>query len=97
MASTTESPAADIAVDKGVLVINSAGNSGSGAWFYIGAPADGKNVLSVGAVDPTKLIAGFSSNGPTADGRTKPDVVAQGGPAWIAKVNTGGFGFGFCE
>jgi hypothetical protein len=86
--------AADIAVDKGVLVINSAGNSGSGAWFYIGAPADGKNVLSVGAVDPTKMIAGFSSNGPTADGRTKPDLVAQGGPAWIAKVNTGGFGYG---
>jgi len=86
--------AADIAVDKGVLVINSAGNSGSGAWFYIGAPADGKNVLSVGAVDPTKMIAGFSSNGPTADGRTKPDVVAQGGPAWIAKANTGGFGYG---
>jgi hypothetical protein len=86
--------AADIAVDKGVLVINSAGNSGSGAWYYIGAPADGKNVLSVGAVDPTKIIAGFSSNGPTADGRTKPDVVAQGGPAWIAKANTGGFGFG---
>jgi hypothetical protein len=86
--------AADIAVDKGVLVINSAGNSGSSAWFYIGAPADGKNVLSVGAVDPTNLIAGFSSNGPTADGRTKPDVVAQGGPAWIAKANTGGFGFG---
>ena len=86
--------AADLAVDKGVLVINSAGNSGGGAWFYIGAPADGKNVLSVGAVDPSKIIAGFSSNGPTADGRTKPDVVAQGGPAWIAKANTGGFGFG---
>ena len=86
--------AADIAVDKGVLVVNSAGNSGSDAWFYIGAPADGKNVLSVGAVDPTKLIAGFSSNGPTSDGRTKPDVVAQGGPAWIAKANTGSFGFG---
>ena len=86
--------AADIAVDKGVLVVNSAGNSGSSTWFYIGAPADGKNVLSVGAVDPTKMIAGFSSNGPTADGRTKPDVVAQGAPAWIAKANTGSFGFG---
>ncbi len=86
--------AADIAFDKGVFVVNSAGNSGSSAWFFIGAPADGKNVFSIGSVDPQKNISGFSSNGPTSDTRIKPDVVAQGGPAWIAKANNGSYGFG---
>ena len=70
--------AADIAASKGMLVVNSAGNSGSSAWYYMGAPADGDSVLAIGAVGLDSTLASFSSHGPTADGRMKPNVVAQG-------------------
>lgn len=72
------SRAADLAFDRGVLVINSAGNSGNEPWYYITAPSDGKNVICVGAIDAMDNLASFSSRGPSADGRVKPDVVAQG-------------------
>lgn len=70
---------ADIAASKGILVVNSAGNSGSNSSFpYIGAPADGFKVFSIGAVNAAGQRASFSSIGPTFDGRIKPDVMAQG-------------------
>lgn len=69
---------ADMAVKKGMIVVNSAGNAGNESWLYIGAPADGDSVLAIGAVDENKNYASFSSIGPSADGRTKPDVSAQG-------------------
>jgi hypothetical protein len=70
---------ADIAASKGILVVNSAGNSGSSWTFpYIGAPADGFNVFSIGAVDASGNRALFSSVGPTYDGRIKPDIMAMG-------------------
>jgi hypothetical protein len=69
---------ADMAVSKGMIVVNSAGNSGSSSWQYIGAPADGDSVFSIGAVNGSGNYASFSSTGPTADGRLKPNVVAQG-------------------
>ncbi len=70
---------ADIAASKGILVVNSAGNSGNSAWHYIGAPADGDSVLSIGAVWPDLSVTGFSSRGPSVDGRVKPNVMAMGG------------------
>ena len=70
--------ASELAFSKGMLMVTSAGNSGSSTWRLISAPADGKNVLAVGAVDGNRQRASFSSVGPTADGRIKPDVVAQG-------------------
>jgi len=69
---------ADIAFTKGIFVVNSAGNSGDGPWKYIGAPADGINVFSIGAVKDNGKLATFSSVGPTYDGRIKPNIVAQG-------------------
>ena len=69
---------AGIACDKGIIVVNSAGNSGNSNWHYIGAPADHPAVLSVGAVDENEEFASFSSYGPNAEGFTKPNVVAQG-------------------
>lgn len=70
---------ADIAASKGILVVNSAGNSGSNSSFpYIGAPADGFKVFSIGAVNAAGQRASFSSIGPTFDGRIKPNVMAQG-------------------
>ncbi|MDX1544431.1 MAG: S8 family serine peptidase [Christiangramia sp.] len=69
---------ANIATEKGLLVVVSAGNSGESETFpRVGAPADA-NVLTVGAVDKDRNYVAFSSIGPTADGRIKPDVMAQG-------------------
>ncbi len=69
--------AADMAVALGVAVFNSAGNYRQSTGT-IAAPADGDSVVTAGAVDITGEIAGFSSPGPTADGRIKPDVCALG-------------------
>ncbi len=70
--------AADLAVSKGIVVINAAGNERRTRWHYIIAPADGDSVIAVGAVDLEGKIASFSSVGPTYDGRIKPDVTALG-------------------
>lgn len=68
---------ADIAAEKGILVVNSAGNYGGSAWQRIGTPADGNNVFAIGGVNSNLQRANFSSIGPSADGRIKPDVSAQ--------------------
>ncbi len=70
--------AATIAARKGMLVCISAGNEGSSNWHYISSPADADSILTVGAVGSGGLHASFSSFGPTADGRIKPDVCAMG-------------------
>lgn len=85
---------ADIAVSKGMIVVNSAGNSGGSSWQYIGAPADGDSVFSIGAVNGGGNYANFSSTGPTYDGRVKPNVVAQGQGStivepWDGQVSSG--------
>lgn len=81
--STHITRGADIAASKGILVVNSAGNSGDNAWRYIGAPADGDSVLTIGAVDSLGNYASFSSQGPSADGRIKPNVSCTGQATWI--------------
>jgi serine protease AprX len=75
---------ADLAVQKGMIVTNSAGNSGNTAWHYIIAPADGDSVLAVGAVNSSGQIATFSSYGPSYDGRIKPNVASVGWGTVIA-------------
>ena len=71
--------AAEIAVARGVVVVVSAGNEGAGSWRYITVPADAAGAITVGSVSlSSSVIAPFSSRGPTADGRIKPDVVAPG-------------------
>jgi subtilisin family serine protease len=71
--------AANTAMDKGILVVNAAGNEFQNGWEIIGAPADAERILTVGSVNPkTGYISSFSSIGPTADGRLKPDVCAPG-------------------
>jgi len=67
--------AVDQIVTDGVVVVNAAGNYG---FNGLAAPADADSVITCGAVDPDGVIASFSSRGPTADGRIKPEVVAQG-------------------
>ena len=70
---------AAIAARKGMIICNSAGNSGDEPWRYLGVPADAKGVVAVGAVDSqTGKHAPFSSYGPSADGRIKPDLSVPG-------------------
>jgi len=72
------SRAATIAARKGMLVCIAAGNEGDDDWEKIDLPADADSILTVGAVDEEGNIGYFSSHGPTADGRIKPDVCAVG-------------------
>lgn len=81
--TTVITKGADKAAEKGILVVNSAGNSGGGGWWYIGAPADGDSVFTIGAVTAAGIRSDFSSVGPTSDGRIKPTVAAQGSAAAI--------------
>jgi len=76
--------AADLAVSKGIVVVNSAGNDRASTWGHIIAPADGDSVLTVGAVNSSGVVTSFSSPGPTADGRIKPDVAAMGAGNHVA-------------
>jgi subtilisin family serine protease len=77
------SRSASLMARKGMILVNSAGNSGMGTWKKIGVPADADHILTVGAMlaDEPHKIAPFSSVGPTQDQRVKPDVVAIGAPA----------------
>jgi len=78
---------ANIAFDKGMLLVTSGGNDGNG-FGTVATPADALGVLAVGAVDFDGNYADFSSRGPTVDGRIKPDVMAQGQSS--AVINTSG-------
>lgn len=79
------------AFSRGIICVNSAGNSGTSPWYYISAPADANHALAVGAVNAGGTIVGFSSRGPSFDGRIKPDVCAQGGASVVA-TQTGAIG-----
>lgn len=92
--TSNASIAATMAARKGMIVCNSAGNEGSSPWHYISIPADADSILTVGAVDATQAIAGFSSVGPTSDGRIKPNVVAQGVASVLVNANSNMIGTG---
>jgi len=79
--------AATLAARKGMFVLNSAGNGNGGSWPKIGIPADADSICTVGAIDSLYNVTGFSSLGPTADGRIKPDLVARGGKSWVSFPN----------
>ncbi|MBN1637426.1 MAG: S8 family peptidase, partial [Ignavibacteriales bacterium] len=80
---------ADIAVSKGIVVVNSAGNN----YYHethntLGAPADGDSVIAVGSVTSGGVRSSFSSVGNTVDGRIKPDVMAMGSSVYVAGVSS---------
>ncbi len=64
--------------DRGILLFCSAGNEGYGYWERITFPADVASLLTIGSVTDKKKRSSFSSFGPAADGRVKPDLVALG-------------------
>lgn len=87
--------AADLAVKKGIVVVNSAGNEGFNSTHNtLGAPADGDSVISVGSVSSNGVRSYFSSVGPTADGRIKPDVMAMGSNDYHASSVGNSYSFG---
>ncbi|RKE98036.1 S8 family serine peptidase [Ichthyenterobacterium magnum] len=75
---------ANIANEKGILVVTSAGNSGISG---VGAPADGTGVLSIGAVDFEGNYASFSSQGSVFQSTQKPDVAARGASTFVINEN----------
>src|SRR5258705_7849139 len=79
--------AADLAAKKGLIVFAANGNDGSGAWHFLGTPADGDSVVAVGAVNTSGVVGSFSSYGPSSDGQIKPDVASVGVNAVIQNTN----------
>jgi hypothetical protein len=72
---------------ESLLHVFSAGNAGGdncgygagNGWGNItGGHKAGKNVITTGSLNYTGLVDGYSSRGPAADGRIKPDISAKG-------------------
>ena len=83
------------AASKGILLICSAGNSGDSEWHRITTPSDAEYCLTVGAIRRDSALATFSSRGPSADLRVKPDAMALGVRAAVIKDNgTIGYSYG---
>ncbi|XOV93737.1 MAG: S8 family peptidase [Bacteroidota bacterium] len=74
--TTVPAIAANLAAERGILIVTSVGNDGTEKPVL--SPADSPDVLAVGATTYTGGRASFSTTGPTADGRLKPDVSAVG-------------------
>ncbi len=83
--TSVASIASTMAVRKGMFVLNAAGNEGAGSWMFIGVPADADSICTVGAVNGSGVHSNFSSVGPTADGRIKPDVSTMGEGTFICQ------------
>ncbi|MDP3486845.1 MAG: S8 family serine peptidase, partial [Bacillota bacterium] len=75
------SVAVNNAVDNGIIMVVAGGNSGP-ALYTTGSPAAAAKAITVGALhapgDRGWALASFSSRGPTADNRIKPDITAPG-------------------
>jgi subtilisin family serine protease len=78
--------AATLAAKKGMIVAVAAGNEGNNAWHFISTPGDADSILTVGAVDGSGVVAGFSSYGPSSDGRIKPTVASVGAGTAISSI-----------
>jgi subtilisin family serine protease len=76
--TTVVTKAAQLAADRGIVIVCSGGNEGGLAWQIITAPADARDVLGVASVNSAGQRSTSSSVGPSADGRVKPDVAALG-------------------
>ncbi len=76
--TTPSARAANIAANVGMIVVASAGNEANNEWGRIITPSDAFGAIAVGAVDSEGEYVSFSSVGPSADGRVKPDVVSMG-------------------
>ena len=80
--TTISARAASRAASLGMLCVTAMGNGGTSGYPFLITPADADSILSVGALDVNDTIATFSSRGPSADGRMKPEIVAPGVKVW---------------
>jgi len=87
------SRAATLAAQKGIIVVNSAGNEGDKTWYNIGVPADAEGIVTVGAVTSAGLPSTFSSFGPSSDFRVKPEICSLGTAASVVS-SSGSTSFG---
>ena len=85
--TSVASLSATMAARRGMIVCVAAGNEGGSTWQKITIPSDADSIMAVGAVTNTGNYAGFSSTGFSADGRVKPDVMAQGQNATLISTN----------
>jgi subtilisin family serine protease len=82
------SKAANMAVEKGIVIVCSAGNSGNDPWRYISAPSEAEAAISVAAVASNRQVVNFSSRGFSHEGAlSKPDVAAMGAGVTVAANN----------
>ncbi|HKX86445.1 MAG TPA: S8 family serine peptidase [Flavobacterium sp.] len=79
--------AVDIAFSRGMICVTSAGNSGASAEPHIATPADAALNVTVGSVTSAEVKSGFSSIGPSADGRIKPDLMAMGSASVLSNTS----------
>ncbi|MDR2084948.1 MAG: S8 family serine peptidase [Bacteroidales bacterium] len=86
--TAVSSIAAKMAVERGIFVTISAGNSNGTSWPWVGTPSDVPEVLTLGAVNASGQIASFSSIGPNGAGDLKPNVVACG--SYASVISSGG-------
>jgi subtilisin family serine protease len=86
--STIVAKASNVATQKGMLVVASAGNEGGNSWKRILTPGDADSALTCGSVNNSKIIASTSGRGPNASGIIKPDVCMLGAPGIV--FNTSG-------
>ena len=78
---------ASLMASKGMILVNSAGNEGDSSWKRINVPGDASDILTVAALKADSVNAGFSSVGPSFDGRVKPDVSAMGYHSTVVRGN----------
>lgn len=79
--------AAKMAIERGIFITVSAGNSNYTSWPNVGTPADAEFAATIGAVDKDGEIAYFSSLGGNYGGFLKPDFVACGVDAAVIRPN----------
>lgn len=89
--TTVIAQGANIAAQKGILIVNSVGNYGPAETSLV-SPSDSEFVLAIGAVNKNLEVSNFSSRGPTSDGRLKPDLTTYGNGVALIKSN-GNLGF----
>ena len=72
---------------EGVALFIAAGNSAGPAT--IGTPGSAEDVITVGSLDKNTAIAVYSSQGPTEEGRVKPNIAFVGSNVMAPDYNTG--------